>query len=135
MAAVGQGPVRAVLAPTLVLIAGLVLVVRPVIAAASTFRTALSIRERVFVGWMDPRGIVAASTAATFGAPLAAAGIGGANKLLPATFLVIVGTVTIYGLTAAPVARLLGLTETTEEEQAEPDLPDEPRLAPPMSDQ
>ncbi len=134
-ATVTTASVRAVLAPTLVLIAGLVLVVRPLIAAASTFRTALSVRERVFVGWMDPRGIVAASTAATFGAPLAAAGIGGANKLLPATFLVIVGTVTIYGLTAAPVARLLGLTETTEEEQAEPDLPDEPKLAPPMSDQ
>ena len=85
--------VRAVLGPTLVLIAGLVLLVRPLVAATATLRTALSIRERAFIGWMDPRGIVAASTAATFGPPLATAGISGADKLLPATFLVIVGTV------------------------------------------
>jgi hypothetical protein len=42
-------------------------------------------------------------------APLIALGIGGANKLLPATFLVIVGTVTIYGLGAPPLVRALGL--------------------------
>jgi NhaP-type Na+/H+ or K+/H+ antiporter len=83
----------------------------------------LSIRERAFVGWMDPRGIVAASTAATFGPPLATAGISGADKLLPATFLVIVGTVTIYGLTAAPVARLLGLSAASDETESGPELP------------
>ena len=77
---------------------------------------------------MDPRGIVAASTAASFGAPLAAAGIAGANKLVPATFLVIVGTVTLYGLTASPVARLLGLNKTADAE-----LPDaEPLDAEPL---
>ena len=58
---------------------------------------------------MDPRGIVAASTAATFSASLITLGIGGAHKLLPATFLVIVGTVTIYGLGATPLVRALGL--------------------------
>src|SRR6185437_2544229 len=105
-ATVTTSSVGAVLAPTVALIAGLVLVVRPLIAGASTMGTALRAPERAFVGWMDPRGIVAASTAATFGAPLAAAGIAGAGKLLPVTFLVIVGTVTIYGLSAAPVARL-----------------------------
>ena len=68
-------------------------------------------------------------------APLAAAGIAGADKLLPATFLVIVGTVTVYGLTAAPVARILGLAETAEEARAEPDLPDEPRLTPPGAEE
>jgi len=82
---------------------------------------------------MDPRGIVAASTAATFGAPLAAAGIGGAEKLLPVTFLVIVATVTVYGLTANPAVRLLGLAQTAEEQQAETDLPDEPDLPPPQA--
>jgi NhaP-type Na+/H+ or K+/H+ antiporter len=64
----------------------------------------------VLVG-VDPRGIVAASTAATFTAPLVALHIGGASKLLAATFLVIVGTVAIYGLTATPLARKLGLRE------------------------
>lgn len=125
-ATVTVSSVRAVLVPTLVLVAALILLVRPLVAAAATVRTALPWRERAFVAWMDPRGIVAASTAATFGPLLAGAGIDGAQKLLPATFIVIVGTVTIYGLTAAPAARLLGLSETLEQERAEPDLPDEP---------
>jgi hypothetical protein len=56
---------------------------------------------------MAPRGIVAAATASTFTAGLVAKGIGGAAKILPVTFLVIVVTVTVYGLTAAPVARRL----------------------------
>ena len=134
-ATVTTASVRAVLGSTLLLVAGLVLVVRPVIAAASTLRTSLSLRERAFIGWMDPRGIVAASTAATFGAPLSTAGIAGADKLLPATFLVIVGTVSVYGLSATPVARLLGLVETIDEERVEPVLPDEPEAAPPGSDE
>jgi hypothetical protein len=35
--------------------------------------------------------------------------VDGAEKILPATFLVIVATVTLYGLSAAPVARRLGV--------------------------
>ena len=56
---------------------------------------------------MAPRGIVAAATASTFTAGLVAKGIGGAAKILPVMFVVIVATVTVYGLTAAPVARRL----------------------------
>jgi hypothetical protein len=58
---------------------------------------------------MDPRGIVAAATASTFAPVLVAAHIGGANKILPVTFLVIVLTVAIYGLSAVPVAKKLGV--------------------------
>ncbi|WP_406176605.1 hypothetical protein [Streptomyces canus] len=36
-------------------------------------------------------------------------GIGGTSKILPATFVVIVATVTLFGLTAGPVARRLGV--------------------------
>src|SRR6202035_581200 len=72
-------------------------------------RTDLPRGERAFIGWMAPRGIVAAATASTFGAGLAAKGIGGASAILPATFVVIVATVTLYGVTAAPVARRLGI--------------------------
>jgi NhaP-type Na+/H+ or K+/H+ antiporter len=60
---------------------------------------------------MDPRGIVAAATASSFSASLVALGVGGANKLLPVTFLTIVGTVAIYGLSATPLAGALGLRE------------------------
>jgi NhaP-type Na+/H+ or K+/H+ antiporter len=98
---------RHLILPTLALVAVLVIVARPIVAFTSTLRTDLTKGERAFIGWMAPRGIVAAATASTFTAGLVAKGIGGASKILPATFLVIVATVTLYGLTAAPVARRL----------------------------
>ncbi|WP_405582196.1 cation:proton antiporter [Streptomyces sp. NBC_01092] len=93
--------------PALALAAVLVLAVRPLVAAVSTLGTDLTRGERGFIGWMAPRGIVAAATASTFSATLVAKGIGGASKILPATFVVIVTTVTLYGLTASVVARRL----------------------------
>src|SRR5499433_479113 len=96
--------------PTLALVAVLVLVTRPLVAYVATIRTGLTRGERAFIGWMAPRGIVAAATASTFGAELAAHHVGGASKILPVAFLVIVATVAIYGLTAVPVARRLGVT-------------------------
>ncbi len=101
---------RHLLLPALALIAVLVLVARPAAAFASTMRTDLTTGERAFIGWMAPRGIVAAATASTFAAGLAAKGIGGAAKILPVTFVVIVVTVTLYGLTAMPAARRLGVS-------------------------
>ena len=98
---------RHLVLPTLGLVAVLVFVARPIVAFASTLGTDLRKGERAFIGWMAPRGIVAAATASTFTAGLVAKGIGGAAKILPATFVVIVATVTLYALTAAPVARLL----------------------------
>ena len=96
--------------PTLGLVAVLVVVTRPLVAFLATIRTELTRGERAFTGWMAPRGIVAAATASTFGAELAAQHIGGASKILPVAFLVIVATVALYGLTAVPVARRLGVT-------------------------
>ncbi|WP_030153878.1 cation:proton antiporter [Streptomyces sp. NRRL S-244] len=98
---------RHVVLPALGLVAALVLVVRPLVAVLSTARTDVPYRERWFIGWMAPRGIVAAATASTFSVSLVQAGIGGAQKILPATFMVIVATVMVYGLTAIPVARRL----------------------------
>ena len=118
-ATVTPASLRGVIWPSLALIALLVLVVRPAVAVVATVRTSLTRNERIFVGSMDPRGIVAASTAASFSAPLVALGIGGASKLLPVTFLVIVGTVAIYGLGAVPLARKLGLHEPEPEKKPE----------------
>jgi NhaP-type Na+/H+ or K+/H+ antiporter len=95
--------------PTLGLAAVLVLAVRPAIAALATLRTSLTRGERAFTGWMAPRGIVAAATATTFSATLSAHGVAGADKILPVTFLVIAVTVAVYGLSAKPVARAVGV--------------------------
>ncbi|WP_406289722.1 cation:proton antiporter [Streptomyces sp. NBC_00209] len=100
---------RHVVLPSLALTALLVLVTRPLIAHLAAARTDVPARERWFIGWMAPRGIVAAATASTFSAELAAHHIAGAERILPATFVVIVATVMLYGLTAFPVARRLGV--------------------------
>jgi NhaP-type Na+/H+ or K+/H+ antiporter len=109
-ATVTPASLQHVVLPTLGLVAVLVLAARPIAAALATLGTDLVRGERAFIGWMAPRGIVAAATASTFASTLVAKGIGGASKILPATFLAIVATVTLYGMTAAPVARRLGVT-------------------------
>jgi len=109
-ATVTPASIRHLILPTLGLVAVLVLVARPLVAWAATLRTDLNRGERGFVGWMAPRGIIAAATASTFAPALSAQHVGGAQKILPVTFLVIVLTVTLYSLTAVPVARRLGVT-------------------------
>jgi NhaP-type Na+/H+ or K+/H+ antiporter len=103
-----------VLLPTVGLVAILVLVTRPLVAFIATLGSDLSRAQRAFIGWMAPRGIVAAATASTFASALVAAHVGGASKILPVTFLVIVMTVAIYGLSAVPVAKKLGVRNVVE---------------------
>ncbi len=108
-ASVSPGEVNAVLAGALGLVAIMILVIRPVMVALTTWRSELSGRERAFTGWMAPRGIVAGATASAFGLQLAGAGVHGADKILPIVFVVVFGTVVVYGLTGMPVARWLGV--------------------------
>ncbi|MFJ6756289.1 cation:proton antiporter [Streptomyces sp. NPDC091273] len=108
-ASVTPASLTPVLLPTLVLVVLLVLVVRPLVAFVATMGKDMTMGERAFAGWMAPRGIVAASTAAAFAASLVQLGLRGASKILPITFLVIVSTVVLYALTAGPVARRLGV--------------------------
>ena len=109
-ATVTPASLRHLILPTLGLIAILVLITRPLVAFLATLRTDMTAGERAFTGWMAPRGIVAAATASTFSATLVAQHIGGASKILPVTFIVIVVTVALYGLTAVPAARLARVT-------------------------
>ena len=97
--------------PTLIVLAVLVVVVRPAVAFIATIGRGLTWRERLFIGWMAPRGIVAAATAASVATTLIALKVPGAGDLLPVAFMIIAGTVLIYGLTATPVAKLLGIRD------------------------
>jgi NhaP-type Na+/H+ or K+/H+ antiporter len=108
-ASVTPSEVEAVLPEALVLVAVMALVIRPLAVALATWRSALTLRERAFVAWMAPRGIVAGATASAFGLGLAQANVAGADRILPIAFVVIFATVVLYGLTATPVARLLGV--------------------------
>jgi NhaP-type Na+/H+ or K+/H+ antiporter len=94
-------------------IAALVFLGRPLAVGLSSLRSNLQARERAFVAWMAPRGIVAAATSSTFALGLMKAGVGGgAQKLIPITFIVITATALIYGLSGGPVARTLGVAST-----------------------
>ena len=106
-ASVSPSDVKHVLAGSLALVAIMILLIRPAAVALSSWRSSLDIRERAFVAWMAPRGIVAGATASAFGLALATAGIEGADKILPIVFVVIFATVVVYGLTGSLVARRL----------------------------
>jgi NhaP-type Na+/H+ or K+/H+ antiporter len=90
--------------------AALILVGRPATVLASTVGSGLSRAERLFLMAVAPRGIVAAAVASVFALELRESGIAGAERLAPAAFVAIIGTVTFYGLVAGPAARRLGLT-------------------------
>ncbi|MDA7978256.1 MAG: cation:proton antiporter [Pirellulales bacterium] len=102
-------------APGVAFLAVLLVVVRPVTVAISTFRTKLTGRERIVLGWLAPRGIVAAAVSSLFAIELIqSADVSPMTKqqaelLAPVVFLVIVGTVAVYGLTVGPLARWLHL--------------------------
>ena len=97
--------------PSLAFLAILIFIARPAAVALSTLGSDLSWQDRTFLAWVAPRGIVAAAMSSIFALRLDAEGYAQASQLVPLTFLVIVGTVAIYGLTAAPLARWLGVAQ------------------------
>ncbi len=88
-----------------------IFVARPVSVFVSTLITDLSFRERLFLSWMAPRGIVAAAVSSIFAIRLKELNFPQSEYLVPMTFLVIIVTVVVYGLTAKPLARKLGLAQ------------------------
>jgi len=90
----------------------LMLVVRPLNIILSTRGSDLTWREKMFLSWLAPRGIVAAAVASLFAQGLTSAGMEGGRELQALVFMVIAVTVLVQGLTGGPVARLLGLKRT-----------------------
>lgn len=89
----------------------MIVFVRPISVFVATIRSKLSIQERAFLAFLAPRGIVAAAVSSVFALKLAGSGSEDADALVAITFLVIIGTVFVYGLFAAPLARWLKLAE------------------------
>jgi hypothetical protein len=92
---------------SLLLLAVLVLVARPLAVLASTFRSKLKWNERAFLAGMAPRGIIAASVASIFALRLSDLGFADAEKLVSVTFVVIAGSVMLYGIGSPFLARRL----------------------------
>ncbi|MFL0773566.1 MAG: cation:proton antiporter, partial [Prochlorococcus sp.] len=97
----------------------LMLIVRPIAVGLATVGLPLQFQQRLFLGWMAPRGIVTASVASLFAIRLEQAGVLGAGRLQGLVFLTILMTVGLQGLTAQPLARALGLLAVDETPVAE----------------
>jgi len=116
---VGLGELHDALLPGLGLLAFLVFIVRPIsVFGANLFSKQVTFKEKVFLSAMAPRGIVAAAVTAIFALEFEHAVKDGrlsqeigavTHQMVPIVFIVIVGTVAIYGLLSAPLARRLGL--------------------------
>lgn len=98
----------------------LILLIRPFSIFMSTIGTNITWQEKTFLSALAPRGIVAAAVASVFALEIEelnhiqdvdAQMLADAEKLGPVTFFVIFGTVTIYGLAAAPIARRLKISD------------------------
>ncbi len=86
-------------------------IARPVKVYFATRGSSLSWRERALLGWIAPRGIVAAAVVALFSIKLDQQGFEDAAMLVPLTFVVIIGTVVLQSLTAGPLARMLKVAQ------------------------
>lgn len=97
----------------------MIVAVRPASVFLASIGANLSLQERTFLAFLAPRGIVAAAVSSVFALKLAAVADESqrsalaeqAQHLVPITFLVIVGTVFVYGFLAAPFARWLNLSD------------------------
>ena len=99
--ALGWGSVLTVLA--------LMLIVRPINILISTWNQGFNWQQQLFLSWVAPRGIVAASLASLFAVSLTKEGINGGDSIKALVFLTIMMTVFFQGLTAGWVASLLNL--------------------------
>ncbi len=95
--------------PGVATVATLVLLVRPLNVLLSTYGSELDVKERVFLSWVAPRGVVAAAIASLFAAVLEAEGFEGGREFRALVFLTIGVTVILQGGTAPLLARALGL--------------------------
>jgi hypothetical protein len=92
--------------PGLGVVAVLMFVVRPLNILVGTLGSGLARKQKVFMAWIAPRGIVAAAVASLFAAK---EGLEGGQELRALVFLVIAITVLSAGLLGGPLASLLGI--------------------------
>lgn len=93
--------------PGILVVLALMLVVRPAAVWTCTISSNLNWREKSFVSWLGPRGIVAAAVATLFYERLHASGSEYGEDMRALVFLVIAVTVVIQGGATGWVARLL----------------------------
>ncbi len=92
-----------------------VFLIRPLGVLLSTQGSGLKLNEKLFIGWVGPRGIVAAGIASLFGSKLLAKGEPGAEYITPLVFMIVLGTVLFNATTARLFSKLIGVFLTKSE--------------------
>ena len=111
--------------PSLIFLASLIIVVRPASVYLSCLASGnLNFRERSFLAALAPRGIVAAAVTSVFAIEFGHAAHDGslaleiveqANQMVPTVFMIIIGTVFFYGLSARRLALSLGVAPPADD--------------------
>lgn len=94
---------------TAALFAVIVFIIRPIGVLLSTYSSSLSFKEKMFISWVGPRGIVAAGIASLFGLTLVFKGIVDAEYITPLVFMIVMGTVLLNATTARLFAKITGV--------------------------
>lgn len=94
---------------TAILFAVVVFVIRPIGVFLSTHGSKLEFKEKLFISWVGPRGIVAAGIASLFGLKLAKIGVVDAEYITPLVFVIVLGTVLLNATTARLFAKMVGV--------------------------
>ncbi|GAA5415910.1 K(+)/H(+) antiporter NhaP2 [Paraliobacillus ryukyuensis] len=84
--------------------------VRPLVIFLSTIGTGLKIQEKILIGWIAPRGIVALTVASYFASVLAQNDYAGAELVTSVTFALVFFTVCAHGFSIGWLAKKLGLS-------------------------
>lgn len=92
----------------------LMFVVRPISITVCTWNSGLNWRQKLFLSWVAPKGIVSASVASLFAILLTQRGINGGDSIKALVFLTIMITVFLQGLTARWIASFLQLNRSSE---------------------
>ncbi|MEW9677987.1 sodium:proton antiporter [Lentibacillus sp. L22] len=88
----------------------MMIVVRPLSIFLSTIGTVLSLNEKILVGWIAPRGIVALTVSSYFAVVLGDAGYEDAGILTTLTFGLVIFTVVAHGFSISWLAKKLHLS-------------------------
>ena len=101
--------------PSIVLyVTAMIFVVRPLSIWISTIGTDLTVREKLLIGWIAPRGIVALTVSGYFATILLENGYEDAELLTALTFALVLSTVVLHGFSIGFVAKKLNLTTADE---------------------
>jgi NhaP-type Na+/H+ or K+/H+ antiporter len=100
-----------ILIPTLLLFLVMQFVIRPAKVMLTTIGSNLEFRQKLFLSWIAPRGIVAAAIISLFEIKLTNMGFPGANILTPLVFIIIVLSVVLPSFTGTLLAKFLKVNQ------------------------